>query len=198
MKRLYVETFVCKKEKKLLTIETKLCIIEWQTDETAVCKYFLEKYSRGRRGAPAKGVGRATGARVQISPSPPTKKELLSTKSSFFVYPSRRLGISSPHKVRCISSAPLGLYLITRQRVFFLRLDEMQHCVLMIYNSFGIDDIQGFALICLYHQREPSPLLFFVVLTKKKRLDRSRTYGADYETRTRYLHLGKVTLYRMS
>ena len=30
----------------------------------------LEKYSRGRRGAPAKGVGRATGARVQIPPSP--------------------------------------------------------------------------------------------------------------------------------
>ena len=32
-----------------------------------------EKYSRGRRGAPAKGVGRATGARVQIPPSPQTK-----------------------------------------------------------------------------------------------------------------------------
>ena len=31
----------------------------------------LEKYSRGWRGAPAKGVGRATGARVQISPAPP-------------------------------------------------------------------------------------------------------------------------------
>ncbi len=31
---------------------------------------FMEKYSSGRRGAPAKGVGRATGARVQISPSP--------------------------------------------------------------------------------------------------------------------------------
>ena len=30
-----------------------------------------------------------------------------------------------------------------------LRLDEMQHYVLMIYNSFGIDDIQGFALITL-------------------------------------------------
>ena len=29
-----------------------------------------EKYSRGRRGAPAKGVGRETGARVQIPPSP--------------------------------------------------------------------------------------------------------------------------------
>ena len=30
-----------------------------------------EKYSRGRRGAPAKGVGRETGARVQIPLSPP-------------------------------------------------------------------------------------------------------------------------------
>ena len=39
-----------------------------------------EKYSRGRRGAPAKGVGRATGARVQISPSPPSKSELLFLK----------------------------------------------------------------------------------------------------------------------
>ena len=33
----------------------------------------MEKYSRGRRGAPAKGVGRATGARVQIPLSPLTK-----------------------------------------------------------------------------------------------------------------------------
>ena len=37
---------------------------------TAVGAY-TEMYSRGRRGAPAKGVGRVTGARVQISPSPP-------------------------------------------------------------------------------------------------------------------------------
>ena len=33
-----------------------------------------------------------------------TKKKLLSIKSSFFVYPSRRLGISLTHGVRCISS----------------------------------------------------------------------------------------------
>ena len=32
-----------------------------------------EKYSRGRRGAPAKGVGWATAARVQIPLSPPNK-----------------------------------------------------------------------------------------------------------------------------
>ena len=31
---------------------------------------YLEQYSRGWRGAPAKGVGRATGARVQIPLSP--------------------------------------------------------------------------------------------------------------------------------
>ena len=36
-----------------------------------VMDFALEKYSRGRRGAPAKGVGRETGARVQIPPSPP-------------------------------------------------------------------------------------------------------------------------------
>ena len=30
----------------------------------------VEKYSSGRRGAPAKGVGRVTGARVQIPLSP--------------------------------------------------------------------------------------------------------------------------------
>ena len=30
----------------------------------------MEKYSRGGRGAPAKGVGRSHGARVQIPPSP--------------------------------------------------------------------------------------------------------------------------------
>ena len=34
-----------------------------------------EKYSRGRRGAPAKGVGRATGARVQIPLSPLFKEK---------------------------------------------------------------------------------------------------------------------------
>ena len=33
----------------------------------------LRKYPRGRRGSPAKGVGRETGARVQIPPSAPLK-----------------------------------------------------------------------------------------------------------------------------
>ena len=35
----------------------------------------METYSRGWRGAPAKGVDRATGARVQIPLTPPFKKK---------------------------------------------------------------------------------------------------------------------------
>ena len=38
-----------------------------------------EKYSRGRRGAPAKGIGRVTGARVRIPLSP-----LLKTRKKEF------------------------------------------------------------------------------------------------------------------
>lgn len=35
------------------------------------CSLSMEMYSSGWRGAPAKGLGRETGAGVQISPSPP-------------------------------------------------------------------------------------------------------------------------------
>ena len=41
----------------------------------------MEKYPRGRRGSPAKGVGWATGARVQIPPSPPYKNANIDTVS---------------------------------------------------------------------------------------------------------------------
>ena len=40
----------------------------------------LEKYSSGRRGAPAKGIGRVTGARVQIPPSPFSQQKIFSKK----------------------------------------------------------------------------------------------------------------------
>ena len=38
------------------------------------------------------------------------------------------------------------LYLITRQRAFYLRLDDIQHSVLMIYRRQAADDIQGLRL----------------------------------------------------
>ena len=40
----------------------------------------------GRRGAPAKGVGRVTGARVQISPSPPLFKYTFTFCKSVFIF----------------------------------------------------------------------------------------------------------------
>ena len=48
------------------------------------------------------------------------------------------------HAIACISSPKA--YIISR-RLYFFRNDDIQHFVLMIYNSFGIDDIQGFALM---------------------------------------------------
>ena len=45
----------------------------------------MEKYSRGRRGAPAKGVGRGTAARVRIPLSPPVKKHV-DHKVNFFYF----------------------------------------------------------------------------------------------------------------
>ena len=61
------------KLKKPLTFVKSSSIITFALQESNVniiSKNNSEKYSRGRRGAPAKGVGRETGARVQIPPSP--------------------------------------------------------------------------------------------------------------------------------
>lgn len=43
----------------------------------------MEKYPSGRRGSPAKGVGRETVARVQIPPSPPKEE---TTRNRCFFY----------------------------------------------------------------------------------------------------------------
>ncbi len=65
-----------------------------------------------------------------------------------FFYPLRSNGISSPPAGWCISSAPKGLYIITRQRVSRLRNDDIQFLAeLAIYKDFFFDDIHGFAVI---------------------------------------------------
>ena len=62
-------------------------------------------------------------------------------KKRTFVYQKFSFCLSKPqawHIITtqsCISSAPLGLYLITRQRASCLRLDDIQHFVLMIYRN---------------------------------------------------------------
>ncbi len=85
----------------------------------------MPKWRNGRRkgfkiprGQPCAGSSPAFGTKKVVS------------KGYDFFYPNRRFGISSRHS-----------------RAYpFLRFDEIQHCVLMICNSFGIDDIQGYHL----------------------------------------------------
>ena len=64
-----------------------------RVEQNIVPQYFCggvqnqEKYSRGWRGAPAKGVGRETGARVQIPLSPfDIIRKLLEKFPVVFVY----------------------------------------------------------------------------------------------------------------
>ncbi len=100
-------------------------------------------------GASGKQSGRlkySNKARTGSIPGWVTKKCSLLSQRAFF-YPLRSNGISSPREVRCISSAPLGLYIITRQRASQLRNDDIQTfglmiykaCALVICNSFGVD-----------------------------------------------------------
>ena len=84
--------------------------------------------------------------RVRISPSPP-KNRLVST--SRFFYPLRSDGISSRVSVYIIKG---GIAAFVSHHTFrcvskTFRNDDMQSVALMIYNSFGIDDMHGFAVI---------------------------------------------------
>ena len=142
----------------------------------------MEKYSRGRRGAPAKGVGRIYPAREfkslllrqnkrasqqrcpfvlagtgqsyspqvasvrrvwvnfeqlaversetgsTISPSPPTKKELLVDKSSFFVYPLRK-------QWYIISHFWAGYHQYRQAVIVYHRPQAVYSFAMMIYNT---------------------------------------------------------------
>ena len=70
--------------KKVLTNEMKLAIIIWQTRKRVVCS--TEKYSRGRRGAPAKGVGRYS--RRESSNLSFSAKKKSRVSGFFFLYSS--------------------------------------------------------------------------------------------------------------
>ena len=75
-------------------------------------------------------MSRGFWTRVQFPSVPPKNTAEKDTFSAVFFYPSRRLGISSPHEVWWISSAPAGLDIITHQRVSF--------CDLMIYKAHAL------------------------------------------------------------
>ena len=78
-----------------------------------------------------------------------------------FFYPSRQAWYIITRQRVYHQHGNAVLYLITPSGVYFCRLDDIQLLAkLMICNSYGIDDIQGFALIFL----TPAPnfkILFF-------------------------------------
>ena len=69
---------------------------------------FKEKWLSGRRRTIGNRVYVISVPWVQIPFSPPKNTAEKDTFSAVFFYPSRRLGISSPHEVWWISSALLG------------------------------------------------------------------------------------------
>ena len=85
------------------------------------------------------------------NPSGRAKKEVT------FVYQKLLLFLSKPQAWHIIA-AQRAVYIISpcgagshhAPACICLRLDDIQHFVLVICNSLGIDDIQGFALICLH------------------------------------------------
>ena len=66
--------------------------------------------------------------------------------TSFFI---QAAGLAYHHDAVVYIISPFGAVSHHASACILLRLDEMQHCVLMICNSCRIDDIQGFALIYL-------------------------------------------------
>ena len=67
-----------------------------------------------------------------VEDAPPTKTS--SEQGEVFVYPSRRLGISSDFSLYIIS--PMAS-ISSRFSVYLLRLDDIQTCGLMIYSLFA-------------------------------------------------------------
>ena len=115
-----------KKDKKRLDKRAKIVYNKRcrKSLQTATCDEYTEKYSRGRRGAPAKGVGR-------LSRRESSNLSFSANKNRTFV--GRQMFcfcLSKPqawHIIRRKSVYHQGrvapLYLITRQRASFLRLD---------------------------------------------------------------------------
>ena len=71
----------------------------------------------------------------------------MSTKSSLFVYPSRRLGISLTHEVRRISSRAVALVSHHAPACIYLRLDDIQRQAVDDIPQQVADDIHAFGVI---------------------------------------------------
>ena len=77
--------------------------------------------------SPAGGAKKYTLERVCIFLSKPQAWHIITARSAVYITNNGRAVVVSHHASACI----------------FLRLDDIQHYVLMICNSFGIDDIHA-------------------------------------------------------
>ena len=93
----------------------------------------MGEFPSGQRGQTVNLLSLTSVVRIHLPP--PTKKPNLSTRQI------RLFCLSKPQAWHIISPCGAGyhhgnaVYLITRQRVSYLRLDDIQHFVLMIYRN---------------------------------------------------------------
>ena len=109
-------------------------------NEALPLEHLIRGFSSFGRAPPCQGGGGG------FEPRNPLQKIL--QKSNVFC----SIFLSKPQvwyiiAVRRISSAPMELYIITLQRVSFMRFDDIQHFVLVICNFCEIDDIPSCAWI---------------------------------------------------
>ena len=96
------------------------------------------------------------GSKLLGTPKKSKSKDLdFFIQAAGLVYHPTQVGISSGRRAALVSHHASAC--------IFLRLDDIQHYVLMICNSFGIDDIHGFAVILrvafLYYEPRKKHLL---------------------------------------
>ena len=97
--------------------------------------------SSSGRAPPCQGGG------SEFEPRHPLQKRsnfCLSKVTSFFI---QAAGLAYHHDAVVDIISPCGAVSHHAPACIFLRLDDIQHFVLMICNSFGIDDIHAFGVI---------------------------------------------------
>ena len=97
------------------------------------------------------------------------------------------------------NAAKPGAFPYSQFKIYHLSLPSQRH---FLEAPPGIEPgDKGFADLCLtaWLWRHINILfILFIFITKIKSRHNQGDFGADYEARTRYLHLGKVALYQMS
>ena len=133
---------------KVLTNAKKIDIIVRQVTKR---RPVTEKYSSGRRGAPAKGVGR-------VFPARESKSLLLRHQKTHFCLPTkvrflndvclRQMMTASPNDVRCANDVCLAAHwaniasLRVKRATSFLR----SKCIISPQGDASFEDIQGLRL----------------------------------------------------